>query len=345
MVVEAMGETRVLTDEHKQRSLLMDNPVILFNTGWMRNYRGEPDDQLVGQFGYLRSNKGRGSEACNFLAWKGKCYGYGTPNNVNLGRLGADPANEFIDDVTVIFSSRKPGGGVYVVGWYEHSRVYKEFQHLPANANRRYRKERCGYFAVTSEANAHFLPVDQRTLRVPTGKGALGQKPVWYCDTPVGRQFLKSFEKWKESNAGAKKKTKGSAPRQADTQKRIKVEKAAMRAVQKHYRDGLGYAVKDVSDACKGWDLEASRDDVQLLIEVKGLSRKDLAVELTPNEYAMMICAKHRNNYRLAVVTDALKEPSLDVFLYSAEDGCMVCENRAGTLEIKERTGARLVEA
>ena len=89
-----------------------------------------------------------------------------------------------------------------------------------------------------------------------------------------------------------------------------------------------------------GQALEARSDAKTLRVEVKGLSRSVIAVELTPNEYVNM--KKHRHTYRICVVTNCLgKVPNLTVFSYSEEadrwDSDEGCE-----LEITEVIAARM---
>ncbi|XRH75614.1 MAG: helicase-related protein [Candidatus Methanosuratincola verstraetei] len=66
---------------------------------------------------------------------------------------------------------------------------------------------------------------------------------------------------------------------------RHEVEMMAMRAAETHFR-AKGYRVKDVSAENRGYDLECSRADGTLRVEVKGL-RHWSCPELTPNEKVM----------------------------------------------------------
>ena len=60
-------------------------------------------------------------------------------------------------------------------------------------------------------------------------------------------------------------------------------------------------------------------------IEVKGLSSNSLLVGLTPNEYENM--NKYKDSYRLAVVTEALTNPTLNIFSYSFEKEKWISED------------------
>ncbi|MEX0703954.1 MAG: DUF4268 domain-containing protein [Planctomycetales bacterium] len=128
-------------------------------------------------------------------------------------------------------------------------------------------------------------------------------------------------------------------PRQADPLRRLQVEDAAVEAVRKHFAERK-YRVKDVSRENLGWDLEAIRGKDTLFIEVKGLSGRDLCVELTPNEYAKMKSTEHCNSWRLCVVTNALTDPQLAIFGWSKGDRQWEDE-RGRVLVIEERIAAR----
>ena len=87
--------------------------------------------------------------------------------------------------------------------------------------------------------------------------------------------------------------------------------------------------------------LVASRDDAVLLLEVKGLSGRDIAVELTPNEYEQM--RSRRKSYELCVVTAALDErPQLRCFSYNASLDIWSTD-RGETLDIREIVSARII--
>ncbi|MEX1096397.1 MAG: DUF4268 domain-containing protein [Planctomycetales bacterium] len=138
-----------------------------------------------------------------------------------------------------------------------------------------------------------------------------------------------------ELSAGAGRRT----PRQANPLDRLKVEDAAVEAVWKHFA-AEQYRIKDVSRENLGWDLEAVRGKDTLFIEVKGLSGRDLCVELTPNEYAKMKSTEHCDSWRLCVVTNALTDPQLAIFGWSK--GARQWEDERGrVLRIEERIAAR----
>lgn len=151
----------------------------------------------------------------------------------------------------------------------------------------------------------------------------------WSSRAPLRRGPMRISEK--EFNAlaqqlGGKRSQGGTrnsrqSPRQSDPEKRIELERIAVRAATKWYED-LGYTVRSVEKDRVGWDLEAECEAHTLLIEVKGLSGREIAVGLTPNEYSAMCRKTIRSQYRLFVVTSGFQSPRMAEFFYSEKDGC-----------------------
>ena len=96
---------------------------------------------------------------------------------------------------------------------------------------------------------------------------------------------------------------------------RLEIERAAIQCVAERYR-GRGYSVRSVEGDHVGWDLEATRESQLIRPEVKGLSIAAVRAELTPNEYAQMIA--HRATYRICIVSDARRNPTLAEFSWDA---------------------------
>ena len=130
-------------------------------------------------------------------------------------------------------------------------------------------------------------------------------------------------ELWDRTRAMAKQQSqstntdKTKAPhkvkRQPDPFLRKKVEDIAVEETTRYFTSE-GYVVDSVEKDNVGWDLEAVHGKVKLRLEVKGLSGPDICVELTPNEYAKM--QEYCDSYQLCVVTSALTNPQLTVFVY-----------------------------
>ena len=76
------------------------------------------------------------------------------------------------------------------------------------------------------------------------------------------------------------------------------VEQAAVQAATWHYKS-REYEVKSVEAEKIGWDLEAVKGEEKLRVEVKGISKGGVYVNMTPNEFRA--AQQHRQSYRLAV--------------------------------------------
>ena len=83
-----------------------------------------------------------------------------------------------------------------------------------------------------------------------------------------------------------------------DPEIKKEVEKAAVQAATRHYKS-RGYEVESVETENCGWDLEAVKGGEKLRVEVKGISKGEVYVNMTPNEF--WAAQQHRQSYRLAV--------------------------------------------
>lgn len=198
-----------------------------------------------------------------------------------------------------------------------------------------------GYYVEANAVDAVLLPPDKRPSfpKIPRGvKGGLGQSNIWYADSPEMATFkeeiLSSITNYESSKT--KEKTKRIS-RQRNIELRKLVEEIAVDVVSSEYVK-RGFIVTSVETENKGWDIEARHEDISLFIEVKGLSGPNLQVELTANEFTKM--NEHKENYRLAVVTETLSNPILNVFFYSSEANMWISEN-GDVLEIEQIISAR----
>lgn len=298
--------------------------MIFLNVGWMKNYKGLKSDKIVGGGSFVQEH-GYGHEIFNFLPYNGYMYGYVQPisEKIRINRLGASEQDQSVDGVLAVWVSKSPSSGVFIVGWYKNATVYRDRQPAPKNSNRKYKRENLGYYIKAKAEDCTRLPIDKRVLKIPRGKGGMGQSNVWYADqsghTRFKQNVLDFINEGKISKNHEPTKTKNGKVWQPDPYKRQKIEKIAIKMTTTHYGD-LGYVVDSVEKDNAGWDLEATMNDKTLKLEVKGLSREEILIELTPNEYEKM--KKYKDNYRICVVTNALsKRTLLTIFSFSPENG------------------------
>ncbi|MEA3033915.1 MAG: hypothetical protein QOH86_1931 [Sphingomonadales bacterium] len=310
-------------------------PMIFFNIGWMRRYSGEDaSDPTLGRHGHLRTHL-HGAEAFNFKSSKGRVYGYRPPGEkgVSLRRLGARSSDASIDGVLVIWLALRPGSSeTVVVGWYRDATVHRSSQTLPADIlpmKRHYRE----YLVSAAAENARLLPVEARNFvvrsvrRVP---GGFGQSPTYYDVQDLYRTRIWAYLRSVERNIAARRSRGTRSPRNTDTELRKRVEETAVAHAKRYYTsaEGGGYDVKSVEAAAKGWDLECSRPDDLLRVEVKGCSGSEIRAELTPNEYEKMRDTRFRPSYVIYVVTDCLGQvPAAAIFRH---DGGTCWETQDG---------------
>jgi hypothetical protein len=317
--------------------------IIFFNTGWMDFYQGIQNDNITGGGKHVQTT-GWGYEILNFKKYRNKNYGYvRVSGQIKLHKLGVNKEDDKIDGVTVVWTATEPiNDGTYIIGWYNNATGYKEEQEPSESSNRFYGDDLVNYRTVAKADECTLLPRDERVVRIPRGKGGMGQSNIWYADN--NSSFVRSILKYINNGvlpsfSKSEKKLKSINPRQTDPFKRQKVEKAAVKEVIKHYKK-LGYEITSVELENVGWDLTAQREKTTLKLEVKGLSGKEVVVELTPNEYANL--KMDFDNYRLSIVTNAISEPILRIFNYSHESGEWISGDGI-QLSFEEKVSARIV--
>lgn len=167
--------------------------MLFLNIAWMHLYRGLGQDTIVGEFEYVQE-KGYGHEIYNFLPLGGRMYGYArVRGQMAIERLGASSGDDYVDDVLVVWVSRRPQGGVVVVGWYDHSKVFRSRQVGPPKSERTYQGEVLAYRVVAQADDCVLLPMFQRRLAVPAGvPGGLGRSNIWYAEAAEMSSFRES---------------------------------------------------------------------------------------------------------------------------------------------------------
>ncbi len=221
--------------------------------------------------------------------------------------------------MTIIWTARRPKvGGTYIVGWYKNARLYRTFQPGTKYGNRTFKGKQMGFIAVAERKDCKLLPPDKRLLKIPRGLNGMGQRNVWYADKSP--RFVKTVRNFIQNGSLPKsnRKTAGRGyPIQIDPLKRQLVETNAVRQIIKYYKTE-GYNVRSVEKDNLGWDLYATYNDIELKLEVKGLSGSAIIAELTPNEYEQL--KKHKDSYRLCIVAKALTaKPDVRIFSYSTD--------------------------
>jgi hypothetical protein len=327
-------------------------PIIFLRVGWMSRYRGfAANDTITGGGAFVRVY-GYSHEIFNFKNEAGRVYGYvqarGAASygplhgDINLQRLGGTAGDESINGVLVVWVAGSKRGRIFIVGWYKNATVYRRWQPPPPGSHRRYNGEDFGFYVTAASEDATLLAEDARIVAVPRGKGGMGHN-VWYADAlnDHGKFKAKVFDYVGTKRLPPTTSTaRPEIPRQPDPFIRQQVERAAVAATEKYYAS-LGYEVRSVEADNVGWDLTASLPSrgLELKLEVKGLSGSQLAVDITPNEYAKMK-AEHIS-YRLCVVTEAITAPALSIFGYSNESKRWEDQESGRPLNIDEIVAAR----
>jgi len=321
------------------------NPIIFLRTAWMINYQGVTATDIPNGAGSYVADNQDGGEVANFLPIEGKYYGYARirkGNDLRIERLGASSADQYVDDVTVVFIATNPNiGGQYVVGWYDNARLFRSVQYLSSNSKR---KGHADYLAVTSKAKGTLLPMRLRKFETPAD--GPGQTNAWYVsEYRNANTFLKKFFEFKRNPADYKVKMeggrKGGSGWQLDAEKRKRIEIAAMDATAVYFEE-KGFDVKYVHNDKLGWDMEARKGKSLLLLEVKGTSQPLNSILLTPNEY---LHCSNKTNYRICILENALDKSKtlLHICKRNADSKIWISETGEQLL-VKEIKSAQLVK-
>jgi len=190
----------------------MNQRMIVFNIGWMKNYQGlsKEFDPISSKSTFVDEKKW-GYEIFNFLPLKDSIYGFVQPSGrkpflerrILLENIDSNIEKnaEYIDNVLVIWVAPYPKGGTYVVGWYENARVYRYYQKFSL-IERKYNNEFLGYFSEANEYDVVCLSesdrlIDQlkvqRASAAKKYKGGLGHSCVWFAHIDKSRPYNEIF--------------------------------------------------------------------------------------------------------------------------------------------------------
>jgi len=288
----------------------MADRIAFVKTGWSDKYQGGP---VIGRHGYLNTSKGpkgrNGDECFNFMpAPDGTYYGYLPP----MGK--AAPKPDVKTGWLLIFVAAYRGKGpLTVVGWYQNATFTDDYKPRPE-----YKLSK--YFETNDEGKKFIYCVSAKqtvlvdiSRRISTIPGTHFRRASIIYVREKGRS-----EPWRKELAARAEKivqqlalgtTSDSFPL-GSVEHRSEVEKAAVETACRYLKKN-GYAVRDRQPDKCGYDLLAQRKKIpsELHIEVKGTSLLGERFFISRNEYDYMSNPK----WRLALVTDALGSPTLQV--------------------------------
>ena len=170
-------------------------PTLLCHIVWMPSYAGEVD-VYAGGHDYVR-DEGYGHELFNFMPFDGIYYGYvqSRSGTIDVGRLGADKDDTFVDDVTVIWTATPPQGKRVIVGWYRDARIFR-LKQVGSLKRRDVKGEKVGFYARARAEDSVLVAIKQRDFGVPHHKKGLpGQASVFYPEDSMAPEM----EVWLES--------------------------------------------------------------------------------------------------------------------------------------------------
>jgi hypothetical protein len=317
-------------------------PILICRVGWMHWYRGLSNADPIKGGGSFVQEHGYGHEMFNFSNHQDMAYGYVQAKNfvIAVDRLGGEYDSESIEHVDVVWVATHPtDGGQLVVGWFRDASVYRNLQEPPNGFDRSIGEDVARWNITANYANVRLLEPDQRVYAIPStasGLGTIGQSNVFYADDQLEiLSWLGSLRTYIQGGSRPNRKSGKKRRKKQDLNLKVKIEHAAVNAVTEWY-ESLDYEVRSVERDNVGWDLEAVHEKRGTrLVEVKGKFAAEVSAELTPNEYRAMLAER---DFRLAIVTEALSNPILHVFLLEGNDDWQ--DAHGCSLDITEKTGA-----
>lgn len=299
--------------------------ILLCRTGWMNYYQGPSDNDAINGGGRWVLEHQSGHEIFNFMPSDDAFYGNAQPTHdgqINLQRIDNNLSGneEYATNVLVIWCATRPNiGGTVVVGWYKNATVYRLWTELPATVDDGRRQSDITHFRIKADAgNAFLLKPELRTKGIGGANNnncRFGQSNIRYLDKDNCQGLKNNIIRYivdtqKDSSNFVNlndtiRNDDGESERGVWGATNPEVEEKAIAFARKYYEE-KNYTVKSVEKLNRGWDLEATRDNRTLHIEVKGLSGVQCAIKLTANEYKAFQSAD--DNYRLFVVTSSLTD-------------------------------------
>lgn len=270
--------------------------MVLFRVEWMKNYQGL---EVIHKptFGNVRAGS-EPHESFNFrVEDDGLCYGYARiskGNNINIERLGDvdqdKECNEYVDNVTVIWTARRPEGGMVVVGWYKHARIFRSEQTYSETVRRPFKNgEKATFQIIANAGNVFFLDIPKReqarSLLDGLGKTWKQARPFYISEKSKFAKMERNLWKMVLGKSG-KAISKRSKKPPLDQARKKEIEEGAIKYVVKKFKQ-RGYSVESREDENVGYDLEAvsKNGEKVLCIEVKGRGIEDITADFTINEY------------------------------------------------------------
>lgn len=294
--------------------------IAVIKTGWCETYDGD----LVGGSHANIAQFAEGHERYNFRRGPdGTYYGYTPP----IGESEAPPAPKQMDDWLVFIVAKRPKkSGIVLVGWYNSATFAGDYIARPEYATNPAGLEKDvhgGQFSYTlTSPSATLIPSLARnfsfrgdhTKRSPVYylRGN-GEKGAWR--EKLARSLLEAKVGF-EAMADSARTAAPAEPRGGicgDQERRAEVEKAAIAKVKDHF--GADFHFRDRQKDNCGFDLLFTHKESgkEHHVEVKGTAMLVPHFFMSTNEFGYAVKSP---DWQLAMVTDALGEPQLELMDY-----------------------------
>ena len=273
--------------------------LLVCRVAWMPGYQSD-NERAQGGGSYVDEGNVP-HESCNFLSVDETYYGFVQNRGKQIGieRFGAEPTQESIGGITVVFCAEDPRTGeLVVVGWYTNATVHRSPIGRPGGDP----LNRDVYFQATE---ATLIEESERRFRIPRAGeagGGIGQHSIWYGLNDDGaRKMRKSLRAYMASG------TKAHTPEQiaVESRKRKVSKRLERRGANRSFIKEKGYRC----EAC-GWAI--GEDDEQVWgssFELHHLTpfselEEGETREVRSEDFAVLCASCHRAIHRTDYVGD-----------------------------------------
>ena len=244
-------------------------------------------------------------EALNFLPVKGEYFGYvAVPKSgkLNINKLGAQPDDEKIGGVLVVFCASDPKTGDFLVtGSYKNATVYRKWIKRPDENKHRYVRFTSTEAVIVEESLREFLmPRSNDTPREPFG--GIGTGNIWYgLNQKSAQGFRDSIEKYMQGESI------NNQPDETVTQskKRSHSQHLERRGSNRKFIHKKGFKC----EACE-WSIEEDEQEIwgssfelHHLVPFSELKENE-KLSVSPEDFAVLCASCHRAIHRSCYVSN-----------------------------------------
>ncbi len=174
--------------------------ILYCRIGWMTAYKGNLNERPQRGGAYNKENIGH--EVYNYLGYNKKYYGYvepghnkGNPNSIHIEKFGEGKKAKKADKVLVVWTSTRPEGGQYIIGWYNNATVYRNLEKVPSDAMEFRELKECNTYNIYSD-DVKLLEIENRKFAIDR----MGRNAFWYGEEDFNKEVIEYINNYNEDS-------------------------------------------------------------------------------------------------------------------------------------------------